>query len=138
MEPVSTGPVVIRSSVPVDGNKRFQKDYIIIGYFTNSQGDLRSLLLAEETEENNRIRMVGKYPINIEDQQFLGALQTQLGSYRIRRPVMPSRYIAKWTAPMIVCKIAHNGSTPDGRFIDGQLVSFFDESEVLDSKSEEE
>ncbi|WP_417851452.1 hypothetical protein [Thalassoglobus sp.] len=134
----STGPVVVHTTVPVDKSKRFQKDYIIIGFFTNSAGDLRSLLLAEETEKDNRIRLVGKYQINTQDRSFVKELRKQLESFRIRRPVMQSQYIAKWTAPMIVCKIAHDGTTPDGRIINGQLVSFFDESKVLELNSKKE
>ncbi|QDT32084.1 hypothetical protein [Thalassoglobus polymorphus] len=134
----STGPVVVHTTAPVDKSKRFQKDYIVIGFFTNSAGDLRSLLLAEETEKSNRIRLIGKYLINTEDQSFVKELQTQLETFRIRRPVMQSRYIAKWTAPMIVCKIVHDGTTPDGRIINGQLVSFFDESKVLEFRSQQE
>lgn len=113
----------IWSTVPVDGEKEFESEYLVIGYLTNASGQLRSVVLAE-TLESGAVRFAGKYTINILDKSFIEKLQKQLEQYRTRHPAMKTPYIAKWTAPYVKVQIVHNGVTPDGRIEEGQIRYF--------------
>ncbi len=127
-EPQS-GPVVIHSTVPLSNKKMHKKEYFVFGFLTNSAGELRSILLAEKLEDNKGVRFSGKYNISLKDDPFLSKFRTSLNHHRIHRPVMKTIYNANWTSPALICSIAHNGVTPDGRFRGGQIVSFYDQAE---------
>lgn len=101
-----------------------EQEFIIFGYLTNAAGDLRSILLAESVEDGEKVRYAGKYSIGRVNKEFLTQLQGTLEEHRTRYPSMGTPYIAKWTAPIVRCKIAYNDLTPDGRFEDGRLVSY--------------
>lgn len=116
---------IVWATAASDGIKReFDKEYLVVGYLTNSQGMLRSLLLAETLKSNGAIRFSGKYSISLKDNLFIEKLQSKLESYRSRYPVMKTPYIAKWTAPYVSVKIVHNGIAPDGRFTDGRILYY--------------
>lgn len=115
---------LIWSNFPLTEFRSGNDEYIVIGYLTNSSGELRSLLLAETLEQTGAIRFGGKYTISINDPEFINQFQKTLEKYRMRTPAMQTPYIAKWTAPYVYCKIVHNGIAPDGRFVDGQILYF--------------
>lgn len=102
-----------------------EQEFIIFGYLTNAGGDLRSLLLAEPLKDGEKVRYAGKYSLGRVNNEFLTQLQDTLDAHRTRHPSMGTPYIAKWTAPIVRCTIAYNDLTPDGRFEDGRLVSYY-------------
>ncbi|TWT58750.1 hypothetical protein KOR42_21360 [Thalassoglobus neptunius] len=107
-------------------DKIYQNDYAIIGYSTNAEGELRSVLLAGIHARTKRPAFAGKFSISIRDKNFLTALQESLDNHRTKKPPVPNPYNARWTTPSIFCTIHHNGVTPDGRILEGQMISFRD------------
>lgn len=125
---------VDKTTVPLKGERKYTNEYVIFGYLTNSSNELRSVLLAEVIPESNAARFVGKYSVSLPNQEVLGSLQKLLESVRTRRPAMNAPYHAKWTAPVIVCEIAHDGVTPDGRFEEAQIISFHSRVKLKSSR----
>lgn len=127
------GHVIIHSTVPLVGKKAHKKEYIVFGFLTNSAGELRSILLAEELDGKKGVRFSGKYIISVDDDPFLAKFRSSLDHHLSRRPAMKTIYNANWTAPALVCKIAHNGVTPDGRFQEGQITSYYDQAPATEN-----
>ncbi|MEW4487694.1 hypothetical protein AB1L42_06405 [Thalassoglobus sp. JC818] len=119
-------PGYFETSEGIVEDKIYQNDYAIIGYSTNADGELRSVLLAGIHARTKRPAFAGKFSISVRDPKFLTALQESLDNHRTKKPPVPNPYNARWTTPSIFCTIHHNGVTPDGRILEGQMTSFRD------------
>ena len=125
IEPVEKTPELITTSEKILPDKEVEKEYLIFGYSTNQKGEIRSILLAAEGEEGSgRYYFGGKFSLSTRDQDFLVKLQETLDSHRVPEPAMRNPFIARWSRPLVSCTLHHNGTTPDGRILEGQLVSF--------------
>ncbi len=97
-------------------------DYWVFGYTTNSNGELRSLLLAI-AGESGRMRYAQKLGIDQLSAEDLTKLSEQLKPYRVREPAIPSPYGGKWVNPVVKCRVQHDGLNSDSRPINPMFQS---------------
>lgn len=127
---------MVKPNIPLDSPRNEEREYVILGYLTNSYGAIRSILLAETSPDFTKARFVGKYNVNLKDEKFVRDLQDTLDLYRVKQPAVKTPFFAKWTAPVVVCRIAYNGLTPDGRFDEAEIVWFYDRTKRPKATSE--
>ncbi|HWL10244.1 MAG TPA: hypothetical protein VNQ76_17700 [Planctomicrobium sp.] len=97
-------------------------EFHIVGYLTNADGEIRSVLVAQV--ENNRGRFVGRVPLDGSDSTLINDLQTVLEQHRSSRPPLPLSYQARWVKPVVVCQVAFVEWTSSRTLKDGYLVNF--------------
>ena len=119
------GSPKIATQEAIVADKSFQEKFLIFGYATNQEGEIRSIMLAAQHPNSEaHYYFAGKLSLSTRDPEFLAQLQELLDKNRTRRPALQSAYEARWTAPIVWCDVHHNGATPDGRIAEGQLISF--------------
>ena len=96
--------------------------FVIFGYLTNAEGELRSILLAEIQGRTGRF--VSKLSLDENSPEVRKELQEVLSQFGSQRPLLPTPYRAHWVRPDVECVIAFTGRTSDGQLREGYLVSF--------------
>lgn len=99
-----------RSTAPSRGTF----DYWIYGYTTNSDGEIRSLLLAT-TGGTGKLRFSQKLGLDGVGSEELAEMREQLKPYRSSSAAVTSPYGGKWVKPVAKCRVDHEGLNADNR-----------------------
>ncbi len=116
------------SNVPLahSGEKRTKAaDCLILGYTTNAQGQIRSILIAEATPRGSQF--VGRVRLDQIDPNKATSLQQLLDRHRTTSQWLKLGYQARWVMPVVRCRIAYVNRTREGMIRDGYLLGFGDD-----------
>jgi len=86
----------------------------VYGYTTNTEGHVRSLLLAAKAK-NGAMKFSQKLALDALSDEELAVINEQLKPFRIRQPSMKSPYAGKWVKPVVKCRVVHEGLNSEER-----------------------
>lgn len=118
----SPGPAPKTANGEVRGE---ENQFVVFGFLTNAQGELRSILLAEVASQRERSqgRFVSKFLLDDLSAADRVTLRAALDRYRVSRPLLPTPYRAMWVSAVVTCRVAYTGWSADGQLKDGYLLS---------------
>ncbi len=99
---------------PTESKAKGTFDYWIYGYTTNSDGELRSLLLATSGGAG-KLRFSQKMGIEGFSTEQLSQITEQLKPFRASSAAVTSPYGGKWVKPVAKCRVEHEGLNADER-----------------------
>jgi hypothetical protein len=94
---------------------------LVLGYTTNSTGEVRSLLLAA-APDFKFLRFVAKLPVNQVAPHLLDELMSQLEEIPAEKPMVRCPYGGRWVQPELFCIVSYEGWTADGRLHNAQVT----------------